>query len=86
MLIELRLHARNIMSLYMTKYNFGEIRWAFIVRPCLMFPEGAVLWRIELSQPLVVTLPTPSRAFFWFGKSMRSFQGPVTLPETGEDN
>jgi len=47
---------------------------------CLVLPEGATLRRIELSQPWVVTLPTPTRTFFWFGESMRSFQGPVTLP------
>ena len=28
-----------------------------------------------------VTLLTPTRTFFWLGESMRSFQGPVTLPE-----
>jgi hypothetical protein len=46
-----------------------------------VLPEGGVLKRIELSQPWVLSLPTPSRTFFWFDGSMRSFQGPVTLPD-----
>jgi len=50
----------------------------------LVLPQGAALRRIELTRPWVVTLPTPTRAFFWFGESMRSFQGPVTLPEAGQ--
>jgi hypothetical protein len=45
------------------------------------FEAVATLRRIELSQPWVVTLPTPTRTFFWLGESMQSFQGPVTLPE-----
>lgn len=52
----------------------------------LVLPQGAMLRRIELTRPWVLTLPTPTRAFFWFGESMRSFQGPVTLPETGQGN
>jgi len=35
---------------------------------------------VSLARPWVVSLPTPTRTFFWFGGSMRSFQGPVPLP------
>ena len=51
----------------------------------LVLPDTAVLKQIELSQPWVVKLPTPSKTLLWFGASMRSFQGPVTLPEFVED-
>jgi hypothetical protein len=46
----------------------------------LVLPPGGTLCQISLEQPWVVQLPTPTRAFFWFGDAMRSFQGPVTLP------
>jgi hypothetical protein len=46
----------------------------------LPLPEGACLRTIELHAPWVVPLPTPTIAFLHFGPSMRSFQGPVTLP------
>ena len=48
----------------------------------LVLPEGGVLKRIELSDPWVVSLPTPTRTYFWFGQGIRSFQGPVTLSES----
>ena len=43
----------------------------------LVLPEGAWLRRHLLAEPLVVMLPEPTTAFFWFGVEMRSFQGPV---------
>jgi hypothetical protein len=46
-----------------------------------VLPEGGSLRRIDLAEPWVVALPTPTRTFFWLGETMRSFQGPVTLPE-----
>lgn len=45
----------------------------------LMLPEGASLEIVELDNPLIVSLPTPTRTFWWFSKG-RSFQGPVKLP------
>lgn len=48
----------------------------------LPLPEGASLKTIVLLAPWVVPLPTPTVAFFHFGSGLRSFQGPVTLPET----
>ena len=43
----------------------------------LVLPEGASLRRHPLAEPLVVMLPEPTTAFFWFGAEMRSFQGPI---------
>jgi len=45
-----------------------------------VLPPGAALRTIELQQAWRVALPTPTCTFFWWGDSMRSFQGPVTLP------
>jgi hypothetical protein len=45
-----------------------------------ILPEGGELNEIVLNDPWVVLLPTPTRAFFWWHGSIRSFQGPVTLP------
>ena len=46
----------------------------------LPLPDKARLRTVELQAPWVVTLPSPTVAFFYFGSGMRSFQGPVTLP------
>jgi hypothetical protein len=45
-----------------------------------VLPEGGELNEIVLKEPWVVSLPTPARVFFWWHGSIRSFQGPVTLP------
>ena len=45
-----------------------------------VLPEGGALGEIVLTEPWVISLPTPTRVFFWWGASLRSFQGPVTLP------
>ena len=47
----------------------------------LPLPEGASLKTIVLQAPWIVPLPTPTVTFFHFGSGMRSFQGPVTLPQ-----
>ena len=46
----------------------------------LPLPDKARLRTVELQAPWIVTLPSPTVAFFHFGSGMRSFQGPVTLP------
>ena len=46
----------------------------------LILPRGGALERIDLKRPWIVTLPSPTDTYFWLGKSMRSFQGPITLP------
>ena len=46
----------------------------------LPLPDNGRLRTVELQAPWIVTLPSPTVAFFYFGSGMRSFQGPVTLP------
>jgi hypothetical protein len=43
----------------------------------LVLPEGGVIEKVHLKKPWVVRLPTPTDAYFWFSRGMRSFQGPV---------
>lgn len=45
-----------------------------------ILPPGSTLSHIRLKKPWIVHLPTPTRTWFWMGKQIRSFQGPVTLP------
>jgi hypothetical protein len=47
----------------------------------ITLPEGGSLKQLELNQPWVVPLPTPTTTLWHFGSGMRSFQGPVALPE-----
>ena len=47
----------------------------------LPLPDGASLKTIELQEPWIVPLPTPTTTFFYMGTSLRSFQGPVALPQ-----
>ena len=47
----------------------------------LVLPAGGIIEQIHLEKPWAVPLPSPTDAYLWFGESMRSFQGPVTLPE-----
>ena len=49
----------------------------------LILPPGGALSQITLDQPWVIELPSPTRCFIWnWGKTPRSFQGPVELPHT----
>jgi hypothetical protein len=73
---------RSVAVLSLPEGDFVEVVADDSADESLVLPEGGVLKRIELSQPWVVSLPTPTRTFFWFDKAMRSFQGPVTLPES----
>ena len=73
---------RSVAVLSLPEGDFVEVVADDSADESLVLPEGGVLKRIELSQPWVVSLPTPTRTFFWFGHGMRSFQGPVTLPES----
>jgi len=71
---------RSVVVLSLPEGDFVELVGDDSADESLVLPEGGKLKRIELSQPWVVSLPTPTRTFFWFGEHMRSFQGPVTLP------
>jgi len=73
---------RSVAVLSLPEGDFVEVVADDSADESLVLPEGGVLKRIELSQPWVVSLPTPTRTFFWFDRGMRSFQGPVTLPES----
>lgn len=46
-----------------------------------IFPPGCTLSQITLKQPWIVHLPTPTKTWFWLGKDVRSFQGPIPLPQ-----
>ena len=72
---------RAVAVLSLPEGNFVEVVGDASADETLVLPEGASLRRIDLKQPWVVSLPTPTRTLFWFGKDLRSFQGPVTLPE-----
>ena len=71
---------RSVAVLSLPEGDFVEVVGERSADSSLVLPEGGSLRQVELRQPWVVPLPTPTRAFFWFGKSLRSFQGPVTLP------
>ncbi|MBT8149350.1 MAG: hypothetical protein HKO71_01010 [Pseudomonadales bacterium] len=43
--------------------------------------DGSSLKQLVLEQPWIVPLPTPTKTLWNFDFGMRSFQGPVTLPE-----
>lgn len=46
----------------------------------LPLAEGASIKQISLSQPWVIKLPTPTQTLWAIQSGMRSFQGPVELP------
>lgn len=71
---------RTVVVLSLPEGDFVEVVGDATEDESLVLPQGGVLSKLELARPWVVPLPTPTRTFFWFGKSMRSFQGPVTLP------
>ena len=72
---------RSVVVLSLSEGDFVEVVGDDSDDSSLMLPSGGVLSTVELTQPWLVALPTPTTAFFWFGEVMRSFQGPVTLPE-----
>lgn len=71
---------RRVAILSLPEGDFVEVVGDASEDESLVLPEGASLKQVSLQQPWLVSLPTPTRALFWFGRSMRSFQGPVTLP------
>lgn len=73
---------RSLAVMSLPEGDFVEVVGESDGDDALVLPEGAVLKHIELAAPWVVSLPTPTRTFFWFGESLRSFQGPVRLPDS----
>ena len=72
---------RSVAVLRLSDGDFVEVVGDGAADEELVLPAGGSLIRIDLSEPWIVVLPSPTRAFFWFEKSFRSFQGPVTLPD-----
>ena len=71
---------RHVSILRLPHGDYVELVGENLVDREIVLPEGGAIVRIHLDQPWVVPLPTPTDAYFWFGKRIRSFQGPVSLP------
>ena len=73
---------RSVSILSLPQGDFVELIGDSSEDHTRVLPAGGCIKQIELTDPWVVSLPTPTRTFFWFGGSIRSFQGPVALPAT----
>ena len=73
---------RRLVILSMPEGDFVELVGDADQDHELPLPQGASLRTIELHEPWVVPLPNPTRTLWRFGEKLRSFQGPVTLPES----
>jgi len=73
---------RSVSILSLPQGDFVELIGDSAEDDTRILPAGGSLKQIELTDHWVVPLPTPTRTFFWFGGSMRSFQGPVALPDS----
>ncbi len=71
---------RAVTVMHLPEGDFVELVGEPEGDDALVLPPGGSLRRVFLEQPWVVDLPNPTRAFFWFGAALRSFQGPVTIP------
>ncbi len=71
---------RSVAVLKLPEGNFVELVGDASRDESLVLPPGGELTSIELTKPWVLTLPNPTRTFFWFKDVLRSFQGPVQLP------
>ncbi|MEZ5573869.1 MAG: hypothetical protein R3E64_17920 [Halioglobus sp.] len=71
---------RSVAVMSLPQGDFVELVGEAEADDTLVLPPGGTLRRVFLDQPWVVELPNPTSAFFWFGPAMRSFQGPVTVP------
>ena len=71
---------RTLTIMSMPEGDFVEVVGTAEHDEELPLPEGANLRTIELQEPCVVALPSPTTAFFHFDFGLRSFQGPVSIP------
>lgn len=71
---------RSVTILRLPEGDFVEVVGDASLDQTLVLPRGGSLHQFNLEQPWVISLPNPTRTFFWLGKKLRSFQGPVTLP------
>ncbi|MFT5711421.1 MAG: hypothetical protein ACI8QT_002127 [Halioglobus sp.] len=72
---------RTLVILSMTGGDFVELVGDAELDHELTLPDGARLRTIELKEPWVVPLPNPTKTLWRFGENLRSFQGPVSLPD-----
>lgn len=72
---------RSVAVLKLPEGHFVEVVGDESQDGSLVLPPAGELISIELTEPWVVELPSPTRTFFWFEQGMRSFQGPVKLPQ-----
>jgi len=71
---------RRLVILTTSEGDFVEVVGDASGDASRILPEGGELTEIVLNDDWVVSLPTPTRVFFWFDGALRSFQGPVKLP------
>ncbi len=71
---------RPLVILTLPDGDFVEVIGDAGEDPSRVLPVGGTLRQIELTEPWVVPLPTLTRTFSWMDKSLRSIQGPVTVP------
>jgi len=71
---------RSVVVMSVPEGDFVEVVGEPEGDEALVLPAGGVVRQVLLQQPWLIELPSPTQTFFWFGDSMRSFQGPVTVP------
>ena len=72
---------RTLAILSLPEGDFVEVAGDADHDDQMVLPQGGSLRKIELKRPWIVDLPTPTKTIWQFGAKMRSFQGPVILPE-----
>ncbi|MFT4520046.1 MAG: hypothetical protein ACI9JM_002446 [Halioglobus sp.] len=74
---------RDLAILSMPQGEFVELLGSQEHDYSRVLPVGGSLRQITLQEPWVITLPTPTTSFFWFlTQDIRTFQGPVILPDS----
>ena len=71
---------RTLTILSLPEGDFVEVVGSAENDDQLPLPQGGSLKSIELQEPWIVPLPTPTTTLWDFSWGLRSFQGPVTLP------
>lgn len=72
---------RTVSILTNTEGHFVELVGSSSTDEGRILPPGCTLSQITLKEPWIVHLPTPTKTWFWMGKHVRSFQGPIALPK-----
>lgn len=71
---------RQVSILSNADGHFVELVGAASGDETRILPPGSTISLITLSAPWIVHLPSPTKTWFWMGRNIRSFQGPVVLP------